>query len=123
LFERGQTVYLKYALSEPRKGVVLSDTGGPEVVITRFSDPRETERILREALSPEPVFEVPPLQVVTTERGDCATQRQSRKLGRRDMAEGQFTICGLWVQTQTPPARAQPTCKVCVERLLRKKGS
>ena len=121
MFERGQTVYLKYALSEPRKALVLLDTGGSDVVVTRYSDPRETERILREALSVEPVFEVPPLQVVTTERGDCAMQRQARKLVRKDMAEGQFTVCGLWVQSQTPPAQSQPTCKVCVARLLGRK--
>ncbi len=120
MFGRGQTVYLRYALSEPRKAVVLVDTGGPEVVVTRYQDAHKTERILREALSLEPVFEVPPLQVVTTKNGDCALQRQSRKLTSRDMADGQWTLCGEWVQSRSKPAMAQPTCEVCVGRLLRK---
>ena len=117
MFERGENVWLRFAMSPPRRAIVLADLGEDAVVVTRYSDPSKTERIARHALSREPDFEVPPLMVVTTDRGDCALQRQARRLTAKDMADGQFTICGTWVQTRTKPPRAKPTCPQCIEYL------
>lgn len=120
LFARGENVWLRFAMAKPRRAVVLSDAGADHVVIARFNDPAKTERVARYGLSREPDFEVPPLMVVTTDHGDCAMQRQANPLTAKDMAQGQFTVCGTWVQTRTKPPTEKPTCPRCIEYLTPK---
>jgi hypothetical protein len=112
LYDRGQLVHVKVGTVLVPMQVVF-DTGG-KVIVSRFHKASDTERVRRSDIQvPRPKK----LVCVKTERGTCATQRQSRIPTKMEVAQGIITICGLWFQGTTGTHRAEPTCDGCLKAL------
>lgn len=110
LYDRGQLVHVKVGtVLVPMH--VLFDTGG-KVIVSRHNKPTDTERVKRSDIQiPRPEK----LACLKTERGICATQRQTRPPTKIEVIEGVITMCSLWAQGTTGTHRAEPTCERCLK--------
>ena len=112
MFDRGARVLL--AGDEPAR--VLFDDGATLVVRTGAT-PSTARRVARENVRPDE-GKRDLLYCVETGRGLCVLQRQADPPGAKEMAEGQWTLCGLWVQTRSKPTKLKSDCTECLGLLL-----
>ena len=129
LYERGDAVRVTVGRGFEMRARVMLDTGGPTLIVGR-KQPGDTKRVKREAVRParppkkvtkpkpklprsRPAVELHKLAIAPSPHGMCALQRQSRPPTKAEMIEGEWSICGTWIESRSAPQRGETTCPQC----------
>lgn len=123
-FKRGTPVLVKphFRSAAQLEATVVLDLGAPTLIVNATEDPSKMQRVSRNRVQhrrvePASKPHTGRYYCEETEHGWCVMQRQATPPSRRDMAEGQWTLCSMWITSRAKPRKRKPTCNRCRHRL------